>query len=120
MNVQILAVHGQGDYQTEYVTLRVLDDCDLGKYQLCDSTYTAENTVSNRLRHVYWFPDKQVVKGDLIALWTKPGKETTGKTRDGHTIHHFYWDLKTAVWNNDGDAAVLQRLANWSLFPVKR
>lgn len=41
MNVQILAVHGQGDYQTEYVTLRVLDDCDLGKYQLCDSTYTA-------------------------------------------------------------------------------
>lgn len=116
MDVKIISVHGQGDFDSEYVLLQVTADCDVGKYQLCDTTYTDDDKVSNKLRHTYWFPDKAVKKGDLVSLWTKSGKNTTAKNNSGTTIHRFYWGLGKAVWNNDGDCAVLQQLMTWQLF----
>ncbi|CAM4345803.1 hypothetical protein CR156_14955 [Stenotrophomonas lactitubi] len=119
MKVKIVSIHGHGDESKEYVLLRVLDDCDIGKYQLSDTTYIKDNTVSNKLRHVYWFPDKEVSKGDLVSLWTGIGKQATVKNANGETVHRFFWGLKSAIWNDTGDAAVLQHVDQWSHFSAK-
>ena len=34
-------------------------------------------------------------------------------TSDGKTVHRFFWGLESAVWNNDGDAAVLFEIKTW-------
>jgi hypothetical protein len=119
MKVKIVSVHGQGDYEREFVLLRVVEDCDIGRYQLSDSTYTANGKVSNKVRHVYWFPDKDVAEGDMISLWTKPGKDQSTRMDSGAPLHRFYWGLRTAVWNDDGDVAVLQHVASWQFFAAK-
>lgn len=99
--------------------MKVKEDCDIGRYQLCDSTYTADGAVSNKLRHTCWFPDKEVKKRDLISVWTKDGTNVTKKNASGTPVHRFYWGLAKAIWNNDGDCAVLQHVATWQLFKAK-
>lgn len=116
MKVKILSVHNQGNFDEEYVLLEVVSDCDIGKYVLADTTYTSTGTVSNKLRHVYWFPDKDVKKGELVSLRTKAGTNTELTNSSGTKVHRFYWGLKTSVWNDDGDCAVLLQTDDWQHF----
>ena len=76
MNVKLLSVENKGDLDKEADWLDVVDDTDIGRYALCDTTYTDEDAkrVSNRLRHFYWFPDRPVKKGDYVKLCTKSGE----------------------------------------------
>lgn len=87
--------------------MRVNEDCDIGHYLLADSTYTSSDIVSNKLRHTFWIPDKKLKENDLVSVWTKAGSNTTAKTDNGETIHRFFWGLRTSVWNDEGDCAVL-------------
>lgn len=119
MKLEIISLHNRGDVEKEYVLMEAKSDCDVGRYVLSDSTYTAAGKVSNKLRHIYWFPDKEVNKGDLVSLRTGTGKNTTLTNASGTTIHRFFWGLKTAVWNDDGDCAVLIEAKTWQLFPTK-
>lgn len=118
MKLKIVSIHNQGDYAEEYVLMRAQEDCDVGRYILADTTYTAENRVSSKLRHTFWIPDKEVKKGDLVSVWTKSGSDTTATNSRDETIHRFYWGLKTAVWNDTGDCAVLFDLSTWEYFSV--
>jgi hypothetical protein len=114
MDVRITGVHGQGAASKEYVQMRVDRDCDIGNYVLADTTYIAPGEISNELRHMFWFPEKQVQAGDTIILRTGTGKNTEEEMDDGSTKHRFYWQLGSAVWNDTGDTAVLLRVAEWS------
>lgn len=120
MKAKIISVHNQGDFDKEYVLIEITEDCDIGRYIVSDSTYTDDGKVSNKLRHIYWFPDKSVEKGDLVSLWTKSGTNTTTKSDSGAPIHRFFWNLKTAIWNNDGDCAVLLELNSWQFFKAQK
>lgn len=119
MKVRIISVHGYGDFDNEHVLMEVVEDCDIGQFILADSTYTGEHEVSNRLRHILWLPDKPVKQGDLVSVWTKGGRDTTVATDQGRTVHRFFWGLKTAVWNDEGDCAVLFDIGDWQFFPAK-
>lgn len=119
MKVKIISLHNRGDFDKEYVLFRVLEDCDIGRYVLADSTYTSDGKVSNKLRHFYWFPDRAVKEGDLIALWTKSGESVITKNDSGTPVHRFFWELKTAIWNDDGDCAVLLEVNTWEFFSTK-
>jgi hypothetical protein len=117
MKVNISSVNNKGNYEQEYVTLKVAEACDIGYYLLSDSTYTDEGKLSNKIRHIYWFPDKPVGKGDFVFLYTRgkrPGDKAEWKNKEGTTTHAFYWNLKAAVWNDDGDYAVLFEVNTWS------
>lgn len=118
MKVKITTVKSKGDFDKELVIMEVLEDCDIGHYMLLDNSYSGNGNVSNKVRHSYWFPDKKVKKGDRITLWTKSGTNTEVKTDNGTPRHRFYWNLKEAVWNDDGDKAVLLEIATWQIFPV--
>ena len=80
---------------------------------LCDTTYKDDHTISNELRHLFWFPKKTISKGDFVKLMTKNGTASTFVNRSATTTHVFYWNLGKTVWNKDGDAAILLNLAQW-------
>lgn len=119
MKLKIISVHGHGDFDKEHVFLQALENCDIGKYALADSTYTDADHVSNKLRHFYWFADKEIKKGEYVSLWTGKGTNTVTKTDKGVPIHRFYWGLDKAVWNDTGDCAVLLEINTWQFFKVK-
>lgn len=113
MKLKIDSVHGHGDEKAERVLLTVLEDCNLKYYMIADATYTEDNKLSNKNRHSKWFNPKEVEAGDRVVLYTRAGKDATVKGDDGTVWHKVYWGLGTAVWNDEGDAAVLIHLRAW-------
>ncbi|WP_413730792.1 hypothetical protein [Sodalis sp. RH22] len=119
MKVKIVGVIGKGDFGKETVTMQVLEDCDIVKYVIFDNTYKNNGNISDKYRHSYWFPSKKVKAGDVVTLLTQTGKNTETKLPDGTPVHMFYWNLREAVWNDDGDIAVLLEIADGQAFHVK-
>lgn len=115
MKIKIFKVQKNGDETKEYVTFQVTENCQIGHYLVCDNTYTSAGKLSNKVRHVYWFPNRTVNKGDVVYLYTGKGKNSKQEHDDGSTTHSFYWGLGTAVWNDaSADAAVLMLLSDWT------
>lgn len=114
MKIGIHSIEHKGDLDKEVVWLDVLEDvAQLSHYMICDTTYLESGLVSNELRHVYWFPDAAVKRGDWIALRTKRGRNRTGSNDRGTASHTFYWGLGSTIWNKEGDCAVLFKLGGW-------
>lgn len=118
MKLKIDSVVDYGTHDSEKVLLTVLEDCNLKYYQIADTTYTSEGKISDKLRHFYWFPVKDVKKGDTIILYTKEGNNTSKQLPNGKTQYTYYWGLDNFVWNNDGDAAVLFEINKWKTTKV--
>jgi hypothetical protein len=113
MKITIVTIHEKGKQDAEYVELKVLEDCNLMHYMLCDTTFQSESKISNKLRHMHWFAPKAVKKGDFIFLRTGTGTNREFANKAGTTTHEFFWGLKEPIWNNTGDAGVLFELENW-------
>jgi len=113
MNVKIRATRDNGIRKKERLVLEVLRDDDIGYYVVFDTTFTGDGSVSNKVRHSYWFPDKKVRSGDTIVLYTKLGIQSEKQRKDGSTSHFFYWGLDKTIWNKEGDCAVLLRIEDW-------
>ncbi|MCU7496101.1 MAG: hypothetical protein HF314_17535 [Ignavibacteria bacterium] len=112
MDLKISKVQKVGKENSEFVRLSVENDCELGEYLIADSTYTNPGQISNKLRHVYWFPDQKVKKGDTVFLVTGKGTNSI-KENGSNTIYQFHWNLNEGVWNDDGDVAVLFHEKEW-------
>lgn len=112
MKIQIdkIVDHGQN---SERVEMSVIQNCNLTYYILADTTYTDPTHISNKLRHMHWFADRDVKAGDKIVLFTKKGTNTSATIGNGNTKYTIYWQLDINVWNNDGDAAVLFEINGW-------
>lgn len=117
MDVKIIQIVKK-DLNNEVVWLKVLRDTDIGHYMIMDTTYINENKISNKHRHAYWFPDKPVKKGDFVALYTKLGRNTSFENKASMETHHFFWNMKSQVWNDTGDAAVLINTPQWETTKV--
>ncbi|WP_305825627.1 hypothetical protein [Massilia brevitalea] len=105
--LKIISVNNTGDVRSEHVFLAVEADCNLGDYLLTDSTYGSNETPSNKLRHVFFFPVVAVKKGDYVVLWTQSGKYSVGATTTTKPQHNVFWGLQETVWNVKGDKAFL-------------
>ena len=112
MKLSIRTVVDRG-HDSERVILDVAQAADLRYYMVFDTTYTGDHTISNKLRHTYWFTAQSVKPGDVVVLYTKKGKNTS-REENGHTVYFYYWGLDSYVWNNDGDGALLVEVNAWS------
>lgn len=113
MKMEIASIHEQGKRNEEYVRIKVLEACDLKYYIVTDTTYSSDSTISNKLRHMYWFKTKAVEKGDYVFLYTGRGENRSYANNVQTTTHVFYWGLDSAVWNDDGDGAILFQVNAW-------
>lgn len=113
MKLKITSINEKGDASKEYVSIEVLEDCNLDHFGVADTTYTSDDKISNKLRHFYWFPPTKVIAGERVVLRTGTGTNDDYKNSAGKKVHRFFWGLKSSVWNDDGDAAVLFQIETW-------
>jgi hypothetical protein len=119
VKISIHSIAGHGDYRTEAVYLSVLQKANLGHYMLADTTYSANPPkVSNLNRHTYWWGAFEVPAGDVVVLHTCRGQYSKVPVGGGF-VHHFYWGLEKAVWNDSGDVAVLYQIDKWQVKAAK-
>ena len=119
MKIAIRSVKGHGNSLEEAVRLAVLQDCNLHDYLLADTTYSDGGRISNKDRHTYWFPNREVKKNDYVVLHTGSGTYTSKPNTRNGTTHHLYWGLQVAVWNDTGDEAILFEIHSWKAFKVE-
>lgn len=112
--IEIRKVADYNDHSKERLILDVNESTDIGDYLVLDTTYTRDGKISNHVRHPYWFPDQKVKKGDRVVLYTRTGTNSTNPQADGSTVYFYYWGLKSSVWNDTGDCAVLLHVDEWS------
>ncbi|MFM0527284.1 MULTISPECIES: hypothetical protein [Paraburkholderia] len=118
MKLRIDGVYHHGKKENEHITMTVLEDCELHYYLVMDTTYRDDGKISNVMRHVKWLPTRSAKKGDRISLWTKKGTDAVAEV-DGVTWHSCYWNSNAAIWNDDGDAAVLFEINSWKTTRAK-
>lgn len=114
MNIEIVQIVDRGTPNNERVHLRVLAPTDLQYYLVADTTYTASNAISNKVRNTFWFPPHPVRAGDNVVLITGVGTPQQRPNAYGGTDHFFYWNLQRTVWNNTVDCAVLFEITTWN------
>jgi hypothetical protein len=115
MSLELVKIHGHGKQNEEVVELSVLKDCDLSKFMIADTTFgESEKSISNKLRHIYWFATKEVKKGDYVLLYTGKGKNESYDNQGGTKTHKIHWGLNMAVWNDAGDLGILFSLQSWT------
>ena len=56
-------------------------------------------TLRDAANHVYTYPAFTLAAGAEVRLWTKAGRNDAS---------NLYWGQKQAVWNNEGDTAILR------------
>lgn len=114
MKAKIRAIHGHGKANEEYVVIDVNEECNADHLMIADTTYTPEGRISCKVRHTHWFYPATLKKGDVLTLFTGTGTDNSVKQASGNTVFNRYWGLKTAVWNDDGDGAILFDIKTWS------
>jgi hypothetical protein len=113
MKLQIVGVVDRKSAGNERLHLRALADANLMYYVVVDTTYISPTSISNKLRHTYWFPNRPVKAGDHVVLYSAAGTESKKINADGTTSHFFYWGLGSTVWNNTGDCAMVFEINTW-------
>ncbi|GLO25451.1 hypothetical protein [Pseudomonas putida] len=118
MELKLWGARSQGDASKEYLIIKVLKDCNLNKFIVCDRTFGSDGSASNKHRHVYFFPSFEVKEGDYVWLYTRPGVYFKGETKDGSTGHGFCWGLNSSVWNESGDRAHLVKVSGIEVLDI--
>lgn len=114
MNIKIKRTVDNKNLEKERIIFNVVENDFLGAYIVLKTKKTGEKTVSSRTEGTYWFPDKDVKKGDLVVLYTKKGINTEKKNGDGTTTYFYYWQMENTLWNNVEDVVLLTRLQEWN------
>lgn len=118
MELKLLGVRNQGDASEEYLIIKVLKDCNLNKFMVCDRTFASDGSASNKHRHVFFFPSFEVKEGDYVWLNTRQGTYSKGLAQDGSTGHGFFWGLNSSVWNESGDRAHLLKISGVEVLDI--
>lgn len=103
----------------ERIVLDVVKKTQLGRFIIFDTTYDEDGVESDKNRHSFIFPSKDVEEGDIIILYTKKGKNRTTTNQKGVPLHFFYWGLDCKVWNNNEDEALLVHVDDFERKPFK-
>lgn len=115
MDLKIQEILDRGNDE-ERIVLNVLEDCNLNRYLVLDTTFDEHGDISNINRHVYAFGNVPVRKGDFVVLYTKCGNDVKQINADRTTSYFFYWNMRSHVWNNDRDIAFLVHYDEWNSF----
>lgn len=120
MELEIKRVENASTPSKEYVVLQVTEDTNLYYWAVVDSTFNPDGSMSNEHRHVYFFPAKQVKKGDWVVLYSGTGTNGVVKKFNDNDSNYYayYWQSGSCIWNNTGDNASLIRYGNGNTVKV--
>jgi hypothetical protein len=95
--------------------MKATADLDVGRYLLGFGNMADWKSVYNKLARTYWFPDKQISKGDFVVLYTGKGVASQYSNKSDTTTHTFFAGLPSPEWTDDNSAAVLFELSEWDV-----
>lgn len=119
MNLKIRRFRDRGDLSGERIVLVSSEDMDVGKYLLLKSRTVNKDEVSTDLKDCFWLPDLSISAGDLVVIYSKAGQNRSKEYGDGSKSHFMYRGLKSAIWGDDADCAVLMEISSWSMKETK-
>ncbi len=109
----IKGVQYRGESERERLVLEAVEDDNVGRYAVFAAASGEGGGLTNRVKLVYWFPDKEVSLGDTIVLYTKRGTPKEKRNEDGSMSHFFYWDRTEPAWDEPGLYAVVFESEDW-------
>lgn len=113
MRIQIRSIREPGVPEKERLVLDAVQPDDIGHYVVFSTRILPSDAVSVRVRHTFWFPDQRVQPGDVIVLYTKKGRKSERKNKDGSTSYFFYWNQDTPLWGESDMTAVVAFIEEW-------
>ncbi len=114
MKFEISEIKDRGTLD-ERIIFTINEDCDIGKYFVFTTVRDADGkNITSLVRDAYWFPDKQVKKGDLVVLYSNEGKNSF-KVNDDKTSSHFYYRNSKSPLLSNNNLALLVELSAWKL-----
>lgn len=116
MKAHVVKIIEPGNLDKERVVIRFTSASDVGEY-LFLRTGRSGDGVDTSVSRTYWFPDKEVSKGDLVVLYSKRGAQNErdiGKNK----YHFFYWGSGESLWDDEASAGVLMHAPDWNSFRV--
>lgn len=112
MKLELRSIISAGDITNERLSLRALDDLDVGDYLVAQSGYVDDSPTTN-FYYTFWFPFKPIQKGDLVVVYTKVGATKERVLERGNKAHFYYLDLETPIWTRPDRGAVLLYAPTW-------
>lgn len=118
MDIKFKYIKDAGVLEKERVVYFAESDCDLGKYLLAESTILSNSKFSSKIQNIFWLPDWEVKKGDLIVVYSKEGTLHKVIDEDGSTIHFMYWGLDSAHTQHVKSPCIVMFEVNWHMEPM--
>lgn len=112
MKLELRSIISAGDLTKERLSLRALDDLDVGDYLVAQSGYMDGNPTTY-FYHTLWFPFKPIQKGDLVVVYTKVGASKERVLERGNKAHFYYFDLEYPIWGDPENGALLLYAPTW-------
>jgi hypothetical protein len=116
MNLSIKQILDRGVPAKERLWMIAQADLDLAFYVVFDTQFEGDG-ISSQAKHVHWWPNYKVQKGDYVILYTAPGSDKSSKRQDGKTNHFFHWGFAGGLWRDKNSCAVLLELTSWETWP---
>ena len=118
MKLELRSIVAPGDIKNERLTLRALENLDIGDYIVAQTGYIEDSPTTN-FSHSLWFPYKLVNKGDLVVIYTKGGSSKERVLDKGNKAHFFYLGLTEPVWNASRKGALILHAPSWASRPAE-
>ena len=115
MLISINKLKGKGDLDDERLVMEAGMNLDVGDYAVFQTGYS-NGGPTIKVHHAYWFPNKEVREGDLIILYTRAGSQHERRSEDGGTSHFYYWNKKSAIWDEPNTCPILLYAPDWSVY----
>lgn len=114
--MDLVEIKERGSLNKERIVFRATVDIDLGYYLVFIVHVINDTSFSSAPEAVFWFPDKEVKKDDLVVIYTKSGTNTFKKNSSGVISHFFYWGLAESQFNDSTQIPVLLEAKGWDAF----
>jgi hypothetical protein len=93
----------------EKVWLKATEAINTKGFALIDRTFDENDKISNEFRHIFVFPEFNLLKDQIVIVRTGKGTNEFRKFKDVDEKYlALYWGAEECVWNDKGgDAATL-------------
>lgn len=114
MNLNVIEIKNKNNIQKERIVLKALANINIGNYIIFLTNKVDNENFEANPNHVFWFPNKEVTKGDLVVLYTKEGKASVKDINEGNNkAYFFYKKLNKEYFTNDEKVAIVIEVSGW-------
>ncbi|WOS41697.1 hypothetical protein [Xanthomonas rydalmerensis] len=115
-NLKFASFADAGNIEKERLVLNAITDLKVGEYAIFSSKSGPTGGATSGKKSAYWFPDKDLKKGDVVVLYTKQGRASEKLLDGDRTAHFFYWGNKETLWSSESIGAVVVKVENWNFY----